>query len=66
MKFLGIVLIAICLLMLVYRGFTFTQEKNVAGIGPIEINKKEQHSIGWQLYAGGIAMFAGVLLLMNV
>ena len=65
MKALGIILIAAGLLMLVFRGFSFTQQKKVAEIGPVEINKKENHTIGWPIYAGGIAMFAGVLFLMN-
>ncbi|MEP6675866.1 MAG: hypothetical protein ABJA78_11945 [Ferruginibacter sp.] len=66
MKALGIILIAGGLLMLIFRGFSFTQEKKVADIGPVEINKKEEKTIGWPVYAGGVAMLAGVILLMNV
>jgi hypothetical protein len=65
MKVLGIILIGFGILMLVYRGFSFTQEKKVAQIGPIEINKQEEKSIGWPIYAGGVAMAAGVFILLS-
>jgi hypothetical protein len=64
MKALGIVLIAVGILMLVFRGFNFTREKKVVDIGPVEINKKERDSVGWPMYAGGIAVAAGVVILL--
>ena len=65
MKILGIVLIAAGILMLVFRGFNFTQEKKVLDIGPIEINKKEKKSIEWPIYGGVIALVAGVALVIS-
>jgi uncharacterized membrane protein HdeD (DUF308 family) len=65
MKILGIILIAIGLLMLVFRGFNFTQQKKVADLGPLEINKTEHKSIGWPMYAGAVAMAAGVFILLS-
>lgn len=62
MKVLGIILIVAGIVMLIFRGFSFTQEKNVADIGPIEINKKEKKAIGWPIYAGAVALVAGVVL----
>ena len=64
MKTLGIVLIAIGILMLIFRGFSFTKEKKVVDLGPVEINKKEKHAVGWPVYAGGIALCAGVIVLV--
>jgi hypothetical protein len=64
MKTLGIVLIALGILMLIFRGFSFTKEKKVVDLGPVEINKKEKHDIGWPVYAGGIAVCAGVVVLL--
>ncbi len=46
MKILGIGLIVIGIVMLVFRGFNFTQEKKVVDLGPVEINKKENKEIG--------------------
>ena len=62
MKVFGFVLIAVGILMLIFRGINFTQEKEVVDLGPIEINKKENKSIGWPVYAGGIAVIAGIAL----
>ncbi|MEO6670686.1 MAG: hypothetical protein ABIN36_14485 [Ferruginibacter sp.] len=62
MKVFGIVLIGIGIIMLIFRGFNFTQEKKVADIGPLEINKKENKSVAWPMYAGGIAVIAGICM----
>ena len=64
MKAFGIVLIVAGILMLIFRGFSFTKEKKVVDIGPIEINKKEKKSVDWPMYAGGIAIAAGVVVLV--
>ncbi len=45
--------------MLIFQGFSYTQEKKVVDIGPIEVNKKEKKTIGWPIYAGVIALVAG-------
>ena len=62
MKIIGIVLIAAGILMFVFKGINFTTDKNVVDIGPIEINKKENKRVEWPLYAGGLAIVAGVIL----
>lgn len=63
MKIFGIILIAAGILMLVLKGFNFTQEKKVVDIGPIEINKKENKTVVWPTYAGVIALVAGVAMI---
>ena len=64
MRITGIILIVAGILMLIFRGFSFTQEKKVVDIGPLEINKKEKKNVGWPLYAGGIAIVAGIVVLV--
>ena len=64
MKVVGIILIVGGFLMLIFRGFSFTQQKKLVDIGPLEINKQEKKSVGWPLYAGGIALTAGVIILV--
>ena len=64
MRTLGIVLIVAGILMMIFRGFSFTREKEVVDIGPIEINKKEKETVGWPLYAGAVATVAGVVILI--
>ena len=64
MKVLGMVLIAAGILMLIFRGFSFTQEKKLVDIGPLEISQKQKKSVDWPLYAGVIALGAGVVVLV--
>jgi len=64
MKTIGIILIAVGILMMVFRGFSFTQEKEVVDLGPLEVNKKEKKSVGWPVYAGAVATVAGVAILV--
>lgn len=63
MRILGIILIVAGILMLVFTNINFTTEKKVADLGPVEINKKENKSIGWPSWAGGIAVVAGIVVL---
>ncbi len=62
MRTAGIVLIVIGIAMLIFRGFSVETEKEVIDLGPLEINKKENKSIGWPVYAGAIAIVAGVIM----
>ncbi len=62
MKTVGIILIVAGIAMLVFRGFSVQTEKKVVDLGPVEVNKKENKWIGWPVYAGGIAIVAGVIL----
>ena len=64
MKIFGILIIVAGILMLVFGNVSFTREKKVVDIGPVEINKKEKKSIDWPDYAGGIAVLAGLVLLV--
>lgn len=63
MKLFGIILIAAGILMLVFGNISFTTEKKVVDVGPLEINKKEKKTIGWPNYAGVIAMVGGIAVL---
>lgn len=64
MKLFGIILIAAGILMLVFGNVSFTTEKKVVDMGPLEINKKEKKTIGWPNYAGIIALAGGVAVLV--
>jgi len=64
MRIFGIVLIVVGILMFVFSSINFQTEKTVLDIGPIKVDKKENHSIGWPAYAGGIAVIAGIVLIV--
>ena len=65
MKAIGIVLIIIGIVMMVFRSINFTQEKKVADLGPLQINKKEEKTVNWPLYAGIVVTIAGVVVLVS-
>ncbi|RYY62354.1 MAG: hypothetical protein EOO05_03065 [Chitinophagaceae bacterium] len=65
MKTAGIVLIVAGIAMLIFRGFSVQTEKKIIDAGPIEVNKTENKWIGWPVYAGGIAIVAGVFLVLG-
>lgn len=50
--------------MFVFGSVSFTKEKKVVDIGPVEINKKEKKTVDWPNYAGGIAVVAGIVVLI--
>lgn len=62
MRSLGIILVIIGLAMLIWRGISFTTEKEVVDLGPVEINKKEKKTFNWPLYGGAIVMVAGIVM----
>lgn len=43
---------------------TVQTEENLVDIGPIEVNKTEDHDISWPNYAGGVSIAAGVVFLI--
>lgn len=64
MRILGIILIVAGIAMLLFKGISFTQEKNVVDLGPLEINRKEKKDINFPVYAGIAVIAAGVFFTM--
>jgi uncharacterized membrane protein YidH (DUF202 family) len=64
MKILGIVLIVVGLIALAFGGISWTQNKKVVDIGPIQAERQEHHTIPLPPIFGGIAVAAGVVLLV--
>ncbi len=64
MRVVGIVLIIAGILMFIFRSVNFTKKEKVVDMGPIEVNKDENKTIGWPVYAGGIAVIAGIALVL--
>jgi len=63
MKLAGIALIIIGVLALVYQGFSYTQTKQDAKLGPIEIQHQETHDVPIPPIVGGVCIVAGVAAL---
>lgn len=63
MKLFGGILIVAGILMLIFGNISFTTEKKIVDVGPLEISKKEKKSIAWPNYAGVIAVIGGIVTL---
>lgn len=64
MRTLGIILIVAGIAMLVLKGIGYTKKEKVVDAGPIEINRTEHKTLSWPYYAGGIAVVAGIVLVV--
>ncbi|HSV63354.1 MAG TPA: DUF3185 domain-containing protein [Chthoniobacterales bacterium] len=63
---LGIILIAIGIIAFAYGGYaSYTTKENVAKLGPIEINRHEEHPVPLGPIIGGVCLVGGVILLVT-
>jgi hypothetical protein len=63
MKALGIAMIVLGVLALGYGGFTYTHEKKVVDLGPIQASKKETSTVPLPPILGLVAILGGGVLL---
>ena len=61
---LGVALIVIGLFALAYQGFTYTTQKKVIDIGPIQATKEEHHTIPLPPILGALALISGVVVVV--
>jgi drug/metabolite transporter (DMT)-like permease len=59
MKLAGIILIVIGIIALIYQGFSYTQTKQDAKLGPVEINHQETHDVPVPPIVGVVCIVAG-------
>jgi len=64
MRIAGIVLIVIGIVGFAMGGFSFTRDRTVADIGPIEIQAEERESFPIPPIAAGAALVAGLVLVV--
>ena len=65
MKPLGLILVVLGVLALVYQGFTYTTEKKVLDVGPIQATKQEHHTVPLPPILGALALIGGVVILVS-
>ena len=63
-KSLGIGLVVVGILMMIYTGFNFVTKKNVVDLGPLQIDKNENHPVQWSPIIGGILLVGGIVLIV--
>jgi hypothetical protein len=62
---LGIILIVVGVIALAYGGYTsFTTKENVAKLGPVEINRQDEHRVPVGPIVGGVCLAGGIVLLI--
>ena len=61
----GISLIVLGILMFAYTGINFITKKRVVDIGPIKIDKEENHPIQWSPIVGVILIVGGIGLVVK-
>ena len=62
-KFIGIILIAIGIIMMIYTGFNYVTTEKVVDVGPIEINQEKSNPVRWSPIIGGVIIVAGIVLI---
>lgn len=62
---LGIALAVIGLIALAYQGLTYTTQKKVVDVGPIQATKEEHHTIPLPPIFGALALVSGIVLVVT-
>jgi drug/metabolite transporter (DMT)-like permease len=59
----GILLIVLGVIALAYQGITYTTQKKILDIGPVQATKEEHKTIPLPPIVGGLALVGGIALL---
>jgi hypothetical protein len=65
LKLIAVLLIVLGALGASYGGFSYTSQTEAANIGPIHLQVSEQKRVNVPLWAGLVAIGAGVVLLLT-
>ena len=60
---LGIMLVVIGIVMMIYTGFNFVTSERVVDLGPLHINKEENHPVQWSPIIGAILLVGGIVII---
>jgi hypothetical protein len=60
----GIALVILGLIALGYQGITYTTEKKVIDVGPIQASKQEHHTIPLPPIFGALALVGGIVVIV--
>ena len=62
---LGITLVVLGLFALAYQGLTYTTQKKVVDIGPIQATKEEHDTIPLPPILGALALVGGIVVVIS-
>ncbi len=64
LKFIGIIIMAVGLIMTLYTGFNYVTREKIVDIGGIEISADKNKTVSWDSFMGvGIMVIGGVVFL---
>ena len=61
----GILLIVLGIAAFSYHSFTYTTTEKAIDLGPIQVTAEKQHTVPLPPILGGVALLAGVVLLLK-
>ena len=64
MRVVGIILIVLGVVALVFQGFTYTRDRQVVDVGPLEASVEEERTVPIPPIIGGVLLIAGVALVV--
>jgi uncharacterized membrane protein YidH (DUF202 family) len=64
-KKIGFVLVIVGAIMMFYTGFNYVTTEKIVDIGPIEINKQQNHPVQWSPILGVVLIIGGVVLIVK-
>jgi hypothetical protein len=62
----GLLLVVLGLIGVAYGGIKYTRQREVARVGPLQVTTREEHTIPISPILGGLAIIAGVALIVAV
>lgn len=63
-RVIGVILIAVALVSFIWGGVSYTREEQVLDVGPFEANAETRETIPLPPIIGGVALVAGIVLLL--
>ena len=63
LKILGIILIAVGVLLFVYKGITYKTREKVFDVGPLQVTQEKTQTFPFSPVLGGAALVGGIVLL---
>jgi hypothetical protein len=63
-RIVGLILVIVGLVSLLWGGISWTREKTIVDIGPIQARSQERETIPLPPIVGGLALVAGTILLV--
>ena len=64
LSLVGIILIVVGILILVYKGYSYTKEETVAQIGDLQVTAATKENVYVHPLVGGLSIAAGLVLVV--